>query len=129
MAEKQLSDEEISLLAKACGNIDVFLRISKDLFKVSRTHPHKRPGIEIFLEQVDNSDYALSDWILSYEVINSWLKDRQMEADFLTKLGYLQCCGMSQETSDILRTLQSICEEMLSNHGFELAKPISSDDL
>ena len=124
-AGRQMSDEEISLLAKASPSVETFLNITREIFKVSRSHPHKRPGIEILLEHVDNSDYSLMDWVYSYEYLNKWLDQENKETDLLTKLGYLQCCAMSQESSDILRTLKSICHEMLENHGFELAKPKS----
>ncbi len=125
--EKSLSDESIFHLAKASPSIEVFLKFAQLIFISGRSHPHKRPGMEILLDYVDNSDYSLEDWILAHEIIDSWLEERGLKAEFLTKLGYLQCCALSQESSDILRTLQSISQEMLENHGFELADKKSDE--
>src|SRR5690606_14505972 len=86
------------------------------LFKPLPNEDHKHLWKEL-LSKVDESDFSLSDWLTSIEVMQAWLKTHGKKAPANAVLDYIECTAASAKDRNG-PTLGRITEEMLEDFGF-----------
>ena len=74
------------------------------------------------IDEVDQSDYSLIDWVEALLGFDEWLvtnKPEYVDRDFDHIVGYLHCCQMT--TSDNLSkpNMRNVVNECLNDFGYE----------
>lgn len=79
-----------------------------------------------WFETVDDSSYALADWIEALLYFDSWLeRESCAERPVATMLGYIHCCTLTLAETLALPSLTDLVRENLDQYGFDAVKPIS----
>ncbi len=78
--------------------------------------------LENLYKSVDDSAFAIQDWLESFVPMQQWLKAKGKRARFDDALGFIECSASMAETSHRTATFQQITESMLAEHGFDAAK-------
>ena len=73
------------------------------------------------LEEVDESDFSLRDWIEALLVLNQWLEERSLNLPFNDNIGYVSCAGASAGAGAHLSHLPSLVADLLEQYGCERA--------
>ena len=77
-------------------------------------------------DAVDESPFALRQWVEALVVMGEWLQSRRHEADLDDQIGYVGCAGASVSSHPREESLPFLVEEMLAQYGFDRAKPDDS---
>ena len=76
--------------------------------------------LEKLVDQVDESDYSLADWIESLLAFDEWLNRGNLKKrDFGNMLGYLHCCTFVIPESVDSPCLKAVLQQCLSDHGYD----------
>ena len=73
------------------------------------------------LEQVDESDFSLRDWMEALLVLNQWLEERGLNLPISDNIGYVSCAVASAGTGAHLSHLPSLVADLLEQYGCERA--------
>jgi hypothetical protein len=73
------------------------------------------------LEEVDESDFSLRDWMEALLVLNQWLEERSLNLPINDNIGYVSCAGASAGTGAHLSHLPSLVADLLEQYGCERA--------
>lgn len=73
------------------------------------------------LEQVDESDFSLSDWMEALIVLNQWLEERSLYLPTNDNIGYVSCAAASAGAGAHLSHLPSLVADLLEQYGCERA--------
>lgn len=122
LSHRDLKNEDLVSLAKACKKVRQFEMISRYFYQWSKSRPQTESVFQIFLEKVDRSPFDISEWIEGVEKLCLWLQNNDKEAEFQDMLGYLECCAISPDYVNVHQDLNYLVEDMLDVHGFERAK-------
>jgi len=80
------------------------------------------PDLDRFFEEVDQSDYALGDWVEAMAEFDRWLEERGVEErPFPAMLGYVHCCTLTNSPQVSLPILKVIVNQSLTDFGFDAA--------
>ncbi|MEM9280276.1 MAG: hypothetical protein AAGA96_00480 [Verrucomicrobiota bacterium] len=80
------------------------------------------PDLDEFVDQVDQSDYALLDWIEALLGFGDWLKARNHQSfPFREMVGYTHCCTLTNAPGISLPSLKLVVVQALEEHGFAAA--------
>jgi hypothetical protein len=80
--------------------------------------------LDKFLQEIDDSDYSISDWVEAFLGFDTWLTNEGKSGrDFGMMLGYLHCCQLMICAKAGQPNLQSIVLQCLADHGFEFVNP------
>ena len=71
-----------------------------------------------FLEEVDQSEQSLKDWLKGFQVLAAYLETRSTKASLASLCGYLHCCDAAARITPGT-AFPVIVETMLASHGFE----------
>lgn len=113
-----LSDELLSRLAQASGDISLFNLIIKECYRSSQNHPDRARPFKTLLQYCDDSIYSLKEWLAAYLDFHHYLDQHKRRDDFIVMLGYLQCCSLSPENKDIKHDFKDLLHAMLDQYGF-----------
>ncbi len=73
-----------------------------------------------FVELVDESDYALDDWIFALLGFDNWLTDHKISRrNFNSIAGYTHCCQMMISNHVSRPDLKSFVLQCLSDYGYD----------
>lgn len=76
---------------------------------------------ERLLEEVDQSDYSLADWVEALAAFDTWLESRGVdERPVPEMLGYIHCCTLTNAPTIDLPSLNIIVDQSLTEFGFEV---------
>jgi len=76
--------------------------------------------LDPFLEEVDQSDYSLSDWVDAMITFDDYLSTQNVEArPFATMTGYVRCCTEMNAPQISLPILKVIVYQSLTKYGFD----------
>jgi len=83
------------------------------------------PDLEIFFEEVDDSDYSLKDWAEAFVAFKDWLLQDSNDPvmNFVNMLGYLHCCQFMISENLDRPNLQSIVNQCLTDYGYDQLSP------
>ena len=113
-----LTDQRISLILDNCTSEQNI----KSLFKHLSQHLKSGPDIKTlgndFFENVDDSQYDMTQWIDTITLFDAWLDKENRTSTFKNILGYIQCCTKSPENKMNKYRLSDLLEEMLKVHGY-----------
>jgi len=73
------------------------------------------------LEQVDESDFSLRDWMEALIVLNQWLEERSLNLPTNDNNGYVSCAVASAGAGAHLSHLPSLVHDLLEQYGCERA--------
>jgi hypothetical protein len=73
------------------------------------------------LEEVDESDFSLCDWMEALLVLNQWLEERSLKLPISDNVGYVSCAVASAGTGANLSHLPSLVADLLEQYGCERA--------
>jgi hypothetical protein len=116
---RDMSDEEINKVAKASLSPDDFNVIIRWIYAFTRSNPDGHLGVLSLFKNTDSSHYSLSEWVEAINYFNNWLEENERTTNWITLLGYLQCCGDSPENIDIKHSFISLLKDMLETYGYE----------
>jgi hypothetical protein len=74
--------------------------------------------------EVDESSFALSDWVGSLAVLQEWLNEQGLSLAPKNSLEYISCAAKSVSNSATLTHLPSLVEDFLKQYGCERAVKI-----
>ena len=90
----------------------------------------ERDPLDDFAQLVDESPYALEDWLEALKAFHTWLADHEppLEAPAGSVLGYLHCCTLT-----LARTvnLPSFTDQLLSSleqYGFDASVEAKAEE-
>ena len=84
--------------------------------------------LSTWFDTIDNSPYALDDWLRALAEFIDWLEGEGIEtrpADSM--IGYLECCTLSVASTLSLPDFASMTRENLDRYGFDAARPASKE--
>ncbi|MCB1232763.1 MAG: hypothetical protein KDN19_21140 [Verrucomicrobiae bacterium] len=87
-------------------------------------------GVELtpWFETIDDSPYALEDWLRALVAFDGWLTSNRIEARPVeTMLGYLECCTLSLATTMAPPDFAALALENLDQYGFDATRPASTE--
>ena len=76
---------------------------------------------EMLLQEADESDFSLADWVDSLNVLYHWLEQGGLTLPLQDGLGYVSCAAKSVGSSSALNHLPSLVHDFLDQYGCELA--------
>lgn len=106
-------------LAEASRNPERLRLILEALQEFAREHPEARPGWEVLLESVDQSDASLREWLEALDRFYAWLGKSSRVAGLRSMLGYVTCCDESRRSDPAALSLPDTLEEMLADYGYD----------
>ena len=75
------------------------------------------------VDEVDESNYSLHDWIESLLRFDDWLERKKVEKrDFCSMLGYLHCCTFVIPATVGSPSLKGVLQQCLNDHGYDAAE-------
>jgi hypothetical protein len=77
--------------------------------------------LRALLEEVDESDFSLHDWMEALLVLNQWLEERGLNLPIRDNIGYVSCAVASAGTGAHLSHLPSLVADLLEQYGCERA--------
>ncbi len=78
------------------------------------------PNLESLIEEVDQSDYSLTDWVEALIEFDNWLSAKNVDIrPFNTMTGYIRCCTEMNAPQISLPTLKVIVHQSLTKFGFD----------
>jgi hypothetical protein len=75
----------------------------------------------ILFHEVDESNFLLSDWLKSLNVLYEWLERSGLTLSLQNGIGYVSCVAKSVDNSSTLNHLPSLVHDFLEQYGCELA--------
>lgn len=116
---RDMSDQEIEKIAIASHSPEDFNVVIRWIYTFTRSNPNGHQGVLTLFKNTDSSHYNLSEWIEAISFFNNWLEENERKTNWVTLLGYLQCCGESPENIDIKHSFVSLVKKMLETYGYE----------
>jgi len=83
-----------------------------------------KAALETFVAYVDESNFALADWVESLGLLHIWLSDQQLDLGLNDSIEYLHCASKISPNAQALTTLARLTEEFLELYGCERATKI-----
>lgn len=81
-----------------------------------------------WFEIVDNSPYALDDWLRALAEFLTWLDEKEIEARPIdSMIGYLECCTLTIAGTLSLPDFTDLTRENLDRYGFDATRPASKE--
>ena len=78
------------------------------------------PDFDAFLDEVDQSEYSLADWMGALLEFDRWLESRSIEKrPFRAMIGYAHCCTLISVPGAQLPSLELVVIQNLNAYGFE----------
>lgn len=121
LGQAVITDQQLSLFANSCPDPQSFNTLIKYIYQSSKSRPNPAHAVTFFLDQVDDSDYALAQWIKAFLYFDQWLQKNNLSSEIVTMLGYIGCCSLAPENKTHKRDLCGLLEQMLLDHGFQAA--------
>lgn len=115
----EMDDPSLIQIALASRSIPKFIGMIRLIYQYEKSHPGGVSATTVLFKNMNESPFSLSDWIDSVHFFSSWLKENSRQTDFLSMLGYLQCCVASPDAQQGGQTFLALVEDMLKVHGFE----------
>lgn len=79
-----------------------------------------------FVEEVDQSDYSVTDWADALVGFDHWLssdKPRFNTRDFTHMVGYLHCCQMTISANLSKPKMRDVVNQCLNDFGYDPTQP------
>lgn len=81
----------------------------------------------LWFETIDNSPYALADWLKAFAAFDLWLSEKEISARPVeAMLGYQECCTLTLAETLPVPDFTEIVLENLDQYGFDAAQPAST---
>ncbi len=110
----------LALLQAECESSDDWLQLQNLLSQLDRITLD--PALKKLFEQVDQSDYSLSDWIKALLIFDQWLDDKKIQGrPVASMLSYIHCCTLTLSDNLAPPDLARLTNEMLKLYGFDAA--------
>lgn len=76
-----------------------------------------------WFETIDDSPYALTDWLNAFAFFDDWLSDQEISARPIeAMLGYLECCTLTLAETLSLPEFTDLVRGNLEQYGFDAAQ-------
>ena len=86
------AQETVKRIIESCASPAQLALIAEALTGDARAWPVPTNGWRELIRRVDHSPYTLADWIAALEAFTQWLETEGRSAEFISILGYLDCC-------------------------------------
>ncbi|MEO0509852.1 MAG: hypothetical protein AAF065_08340 [Verrucomicrobiota bacterium] len=77
--------------------------------------------LRILLEEADNSDFSLRQWIDALIIMGHWLDSRSLCANLEDQIGFASCASAAVGAGSSMTTISGAVSDMLDEYGFERA--------
>lgn len=77
--------------------------------------------LQAFLDEVDDSDFGLLDWVGGLQVLNQWLDARGLTLLLRDQIGYVSCSAAAAGSGGNLSHLPALVADLLEAYGCDLA--------
>ena len=86
------AQETVKRIIENCASPAQLALITEALTGDARASHAPADGWRELIRRVDHSPYTLAEWIAALEAFNQWLEREGLSAEFISILGYLDCC-------------------------------------
>lgn len=121
-----LRNSDRQILQQACTSPQSWLA-----FETLLSHLEEAPLIQFLenlYEQVDQSDFSLTDWIEALLAFDQWLHAQEIFVrPMVDMLGYIHCCTLTLASTLAPPNLAQLTHKMLKQHGFDATSNASPD--
>lgn len=84
--------------------------------------------LDAWFETIDNSNYALADWLEALEAFDAWLTEQGITArPVASMLGYLECCTLTVAETLSAPEFAALVRDNLERYGFDATRPVESE--
>ncbi|MEX0331398.1 MAG: hypothetical protein AB3N64_08255 [Puniceicoccaceae bacterium] len=80
---------------------------------------HSEPALAAFMEQVDESEESLEEWLKAFEVFACFIESTAHRPSLSQARGYLHCCATVAHTGSSYATFPMAVETMLETYGYK----------
>lgn len=113
------TQEAVRRIVDSCASPTQLVLITEALTGGAGATPATIDAWGELIRRVDHSPYTLADWIAALEAFTQWVKKKGRSADFISLLGYLDCCiEYIPETSPKILFPKLVCT-FLDEFGYE----------
>ncbi len=119
LKEFEVDYQIIEYIALASRTPEQFAVMSRLIYQFIKSNASGEQVTEMFLNLVNQSPFAIGDWIDSINYFHQWLISNRKKIDFVPMLQYLECCVASPDAKKGRHTLLALVEDMLAVHGYE----------
>ncbi len=107
-------------LEASCDTSDDWARLQTLLLQLEKAA--RASTLETLIEQVDQSDFSLADWIQALLLFDRWLDHNNIAArPVANMIAYIHCCTISLTDSLPPPDLATLTGKMLKQYGFDAA--------
>lgn len=110
---------QVAALLKGCESPGQFLTLSASLDLFARELGSSERAFTSFASSVNESPYAMEDWVEGICAFYEWLDRHNRRVRFSLMLGYMDCCAESSENSVQPVAFGELVTTMLDEFGFE----------
>lgn len=114
-----INDEQLKNIILNSGNEEKLNCMIGYLHVYMKSHPDQKMLFSQFINFIDESEYAMDQWIESIYFFDLWLKDHDRKSNLAKMMGYISCCTQSPENLTIKYKLKDILSNMLESYGFK----------
>ncbi len=83
--------------------------------------------IESLFEQVDQSDFSLSDWVAALLGFDRWLENKRIAARPVKQMiSYIHCCTLTLTDTLLPPDLTKLTHNLLEQYGFDACKNVTA---
>ena len=116
-------EEESKILSRSLEQIDISSAQIETLKRLIEP-----VNLASWFETIDDSPYALDDWLLALVAFDAWLEARDINTRPIdAMLGYLECCTLTVAETLSLPDFSELTRENLERYGFDATRPASTD--
>ena len=125
LSSHAVKDGEFEELVEACESQKQLALLTREFFSFTQKDSQKRSAYQLFIKEVEDSDFDLPHWIQALEKMYEWLDKENKTAKLDEIIGYLNCCASSSTNQLSRKSFAELCVEFLGDYGFEKADSIS----
>ncbi len=111
--------QSLEHFARASRTPEKFTVLTRLIYQYGKSHPHGDQIAEVIFDFVNDSPFALADWIDAIAFFHAYLERNGRKIDFFPMLKYLECCVASPEAKEGGTTFSALVEDMLTVVGYE----------
>lgn len=121
-----LPDRDLQLLQQVCTSPQSWQKLQALISHLDEDSLNQ--FLENLYEQVDQSDFSLSDWTEALLNFDQWMSEHNISVrPVMSMLDYIHCCTLTLSDTLASPNLAQLTNKMLKQHGFDAATGVPAD--